>query len=294
MIPTDPTTVALLNAVRADPESDLLRLVWADRLDELATNVECPECGGIGNSGVVGELRRCVRCDGDCWVPDGLAERAAIIRLQCDPEYVCDWHPRPEPVPSSSPMTLETKFHRNAWPGMTLVGWDDGWVCYSPTETWPSVSRTDVKWTRGFIAEVRCRLDWWVGEQCGSCGSSGAFRGYNQSANPGECPACSGVGRVNAHGPQVLAEHPVEQIMATGVSPFHSAHGEFGFDRWAFVTGNGGGDPQLRHLIPDIVWDVMDGRRDGRGARLYESHQSAIDDVGVGMIRWAKSKVKRG
>jgi hypothetical protein len=49
-------------------------------------------------------------------------------------------------------------------PGLRLVGWDHDVVCYSPEETWPSVTRIDVTFRRGFIDRIACPFDWWYGD----------------------------------------------------------------------------------------------------------------------------------
>jgi len=109
----DPTALALLRAVlgRADDDfaardDDTPRLLYADRLDELAGTVPCGACGG-GGVKAVGVVKKggpeewgpwkqyvmdpppptlvdCPACSGSGRVPDALAARAELVRVQCE------------------------------------------------------------------------------------------------------------------------------------------------------------------------------------------------------------------
>lgn len=97
MTHTDPTAAGLLRGVLLNPENDTARLVYADRLEEIAGTVPCPTCKGGGKepappliNGTDGKTYRyieplgpCPTCKGTGTVNDGLAERAELIRVQC-------------------------------------------------------------------------------------------------------------------------------------------------------------------------------------------------------------------
>jgi uncharacterized protein (TIGR02996 family) len=84
---------ALLQAILQAPADDAPRLVYADWLDEHAGDAPCPACDGKGwHPGDVG----CSHCGatavgtvGSGRVPNGFAERAEFIRLQCDLACSC-------------------------------------------------------------------------------------------------------------------------------------------------------------------------------------------------------------
>lgn len=84
---------ALLAAIRANPDDDTPRLVYADALQDAAGSVPCPGCGGEGDvtlrSAEATWIRSfkykelCPQCHGARVVPDGRADLAEFIRLQC-------------------------------------------------------------------------------------------------------------------------------------------------------------------------------------------------------------------
>lgn len=80
---------ALLKAILATPDNDLPRLVYADWLEERAGTVTCGRCSGTGNthnSDTISDPAAfpCPACSGSGRVPDGNAERAEFIRVQCE------------------------------------------------------------------------------------------------------------------------------------------------------------------------------------------------------------------
>lgn len=98
MTTTDET--ALLAAIRDNPEDDTPRLVYADWLQENNEAVECPTCLGTGSHAInpyelaarygAGTATRildhawCGKCDGSGRIPGGRADRAELIRVQCE------------------------------------------------------------------------------------------------------------------------------------------------------------------------------------------------------------------
>lgn len=80
----DSILAGLLTAVALHPADDLRRLMVAERLDELAGEVECPRCGGTRwkDSNVRGIREQCPCGSGR--VPDGRAERAEFVRCQVE------------------------------------------------------------------------------------------------------------------------------------------------------------------------------------------------------------------
>lgn len=81
---------ALLAAIRANPEDDTVRLVYADWLDENAPLVMCKACDGYGGyKGYSIEHQRrinrpeCPRCRSVGYIPHEMSDRAEFIRVQC-------------------------------------------------------------------------------------------------------------------------------------------------------------------------------------------------------------------
>jgi uncharacterized protein (TIGR02996 family) len=69
---------------------------------------------------------------------------------------------------------------------------------------------------RGFIDEVKCPLDWWVGPTCRSCGGEGEEVVYSGHKNLyRKCRNCHGTGRGTANGPKVVRDHPVTKLTLT-------------------------------------------------------------------------------
>jgi uncharacterized protein (TIGR02996 family) len=85
----------LLAAVLATPGDNLPRLVYADWLEEHATDERCPACLGDTRHRMTlpGKPERrmlnmvpgtCSECSGTGHVPDGRRERAEFVRVQCE------------------------------------------------------------------------------------------------------------------------------------------------------------------------------------------------------------------
>lgn len=60
-----------------------------------------------------------------------------------------------------------------------------------------------LSWRRGFVGVVRCTLADWRGGVCPCMDVGGIYD---------TCPTCGGAGRLKAHGPAIVAAHPVEQV----------------------------------------------------------------------------------
>ena len=87
-----PDARAFLAAMRAAPDDDTPRLVFADWLEEHAGDVECERCGNPSD-GLTwtdpfageprGQLIQCPACGGTGRASDGRRELAELIRVQC-------------------------------------------------------------------------------------------------------------------------------------------------------------------------------------------------------------------
>ena len=89
---------AFLRAIRASPNDDNPRLVYADWLEDKSGMEKCETCGGAGEHEQFmmagphsGELKKvpiglqpCADCDGVGWIPDEHKIHAELIRVQCE------------------------------------------------------------------------------------------------------------------------------------------------------------------------------------------------------------------
>lgn len=203
------TDTDFLSAILAEPKADVHRLVYADWLDE-----------------------------------QGREEQAEFIRVQCKlaAEYADvqreepTWIPRMEPAykrweASQHLRDRERKLLVSkkvcdwfAVPGLA-VSWSmsDGLIGWFGKNSGENAGQTmTTKLHRGFVSEVTCRLYDWIGTVCGRCGGAGKAYGtdrpFEWTGEP-KCPVCHGLGRVDAHGPQIVACQPVERVIVTDRRP---------------------------------------------------------------------------
>lgn len=122
----------------------------------------------------------------------------------------------------------------------------------------------------GFVDEIRCPWWFWCGGGCEACGATGGvFVGWDTN---GTCPRCHGTGRTPAHGPAVVARHPVTAVVVTDRRPNPDSYGG---GRVAWQS-----DPHERDLPSWLPYDVF--RRldpftgpDGRSWMVYASPDAA-------------------
>lgn len=95
------------------------------------------------------------------------------------------------------------------------------------------------KWftfSRGFASSVRCTLADWVGGPCAVCDGTGWERVADAAGDMDEigCRSCggmtntSGTSRTPAHGPRIVAEHPVERVELVEVTDADSCIMDYG------------------------------------------------------------------
>ena len=108
------------------------------------------------------------------------------------------------------------------------------------------------EWRRGFVASVSCSLSDWCGEPCESCGGRGESPTYRyktlSSVGGDACPDCHGTGRINAHGPQIVAVQPVEEVRITDPETRESFPHEL---TWGFL---GPGGPPINLSDACVAW----------------------------------------
>lgn len=288
---------ALLRTIIAYPDDNLPRLVAADWLDENVGHVPCdflrdgdidfPCTGGQVwdqiqyESGIWGSgWRDCPKCKGAGHVPNGFAERAEFIRTMCEG--------RSPSTPLWNAVFGDVFFPKAD--GME-VGDSEAWFSISPRPGPRGFIRD------GFVDEVKCEIDWWLGIQCDFCPGE---RRVGPSP-PGEppCGFCHGTGRPSANGPRVVARHPIRTVRLTDRTP-NEIEGR-GFWWWSQNGWDGSNVPAqaVGHLPPEIFWrmagevDYLDSDM-AIAYRRYPTLADAEADASVGAIAWAKQPSEVG
>lgn len=126
---------------------------------------------------------------------------------------------------------------------------------------------------RGFVAEVRCRLTDWCGDECHQCAGTGRSFPIDGPSIP--CRRCGG-SLVTGIGPEVVRRHPVTTVVLTDREPGERNSLWF----WYFDSGESG--------LPSLPTTLNGGRQE---QRCYESERAAVDDASRRVIAWAKARV---
>jgi uncharacterized protein (TIGR02996 family) len=259
----------LLRAVLAEPEDDAPRLIYADWLDE-----------------------------------EGEGDRAEFIRVQCalarrNPRYcrqsTCnqaghgpcsycrdtdDLRSREQELWGSWPHAddVRSQIHPTlpvGWAWTILPEWMGG-ALVPPC----AVVR------RGFVARVRCRLEDWIGEGCKVCLGNGYtyphIIGVGGKPGPREdCPHCDATGRIDAHGPAIVAAHPVERVEVTDREPIRIA------GLWYWYQNESSFSP---HHLPQTVCRSMSPPPAGVliPYAQYPTRDAALDALSAALLSLAR------
>lgn len=283
----DPVLSALLAAILDEPDVDLHRLAYADRLEEFAAVqcVPCPRCSPHA-------CESCPECDGRPHSPAGrrggrlLSLRSPCTTCRGTGKFPAGFHPERDPASGR---------HEGGWTsckecngggrGATaragFVFRSDGlaeradfvrWAVRCPESTWArrdgcveplwmkqdvwadslwrifgGATETEWVWRRGFVESVRCRLDDWL-----------------------------------AHGPAVVAAHPVTALTITDKEPLASGK------VWSWFRGDdgGGGDWHAPPSLPPHVYDLLPAS--GGGTEWAStSRDFALDALEAAALEWA-------
>ncbi len=177
MLITDPTAAGLLRAILHEPDSDELRLVYADWLEEhgpparaefIRCQIELARQGHIHSHEQVEHekaLRRRERALLEAWSKDAEGE----------------------------PMHYGDRMHE--WFGDAIR----------------RVGRSNIIVHRGFVEVIACDLATLFGGLCGRCEGRGYYYPMNPIQQRG-CPVCHGTGRTEGVAAAVFGQHPIVEV----------------------------------------------------------------------------------
>lgn len=259
----------LLREIAANPAADVLRLAFADAIEER---------DGPGD---------------EAW--------AVFVRVQVelanrDDERCGCRECRPNGQhnngPCRSPIKELRRRERDLWPAVRPVFDGYGWIsclegsAFSKREA-VSPSNAILIVRRGFPAVVRCTLaEWMVGEECQRCRDDGkiwaAWSVKHESAiYPGrkrvDCPTCRDTGRTTGIGPRLAQRWPVESVEVVDNEVWKTLEG-------LWTAGGGNGGPAL----PSEIWEIFADQELGWP---YRSDHAARDALSAASIQWARSQV---
>lgn len=241
----------LLREIAANPAADVLRLAFADAIEER---------DGPGD---------------EAW--------AVFVRVQVelanrDDERCGCRECRPNGQhnngPCRSPIKELRRRERDLWPAVRPVFDGYGWIsclegsAFSKREA-VSPSNAILIVRRGFPAVVRCTLAEWRGEPCAQCSGRGHRTLYGDGSGPwAKCQYCVD-GRTPGIGPRLAQAWPVERVEVTDAV----IHRSGGNDTY-YVGGLG--------RFPKEFWRALEGHRTASAAR---------DALSAASIQWARSQV---
>lgn len=287
----------MLAAVLARPEDDLPRLVFADYLDENGeperaefVRVQCElakwgvtpraygnwyvDCRNMQSAGTETECRAPTGSSGD------LCEYHALRRREM---YLIGRNV------SEEPRTVCPQYHR--WLGdldsrfVRAYGFNAGAYCRPEEQSFE----------RGLVTRVWCRLSDWIGGECIHCI-------HWETSRPGhpDCRQCSGTGRTPAHGPRLVAEHPVTRVVITDREPWHNDRGsnpntivpeELRLpDVWVWFRQHPTDRPDDRHRLPPEVWEFIQPNPHAVTAG-FDASEAATSALSQACLAWAKHQL---
>ena len=276
-MPQTADELAFLAAIRAAPEDDVPRLVYADWLEEHQTD-ECSRCAGRGAVGWdyvngVGrppKVHLCPECSGSGRVPNRYAERAAFIRVQCE------YNNRPRSRRDNDPRYMMAPYwqrlrdrERALFTAHAAAWWQGERVCLGEPNSNMVYPRLVVR--RGFPSEWHGTMAAWCGERC-SCWSD----------NLG-CAACNNTRFHPGVGPAVVAKYPLTGVRFADRTPHKTLAGRFG---WSLDDE----DYHRPNYVPEQLYrliEVVPGRDRRTG---WDSPDDAHAALSVAVLKLARSQ----
>jgi uncharacterized protein (TIGR02996 family) len=246
---------AFLRAILAAPEDDVPRLIYADWLDER----DDPRGEFIR---VQVELAKTpLEIEGNLYSDE---RRHTVVGRYSEPNPKWESLRRRERelLDATEPLTERKVAYANRylWSGMPL----------------PVYLIASPEYRRGFVAHVTLTLAGWYGEVCRACMEP------NEDVPHPNCRLCHGTGRVNAHGPALVACCPLERVtLSDGPTPIGPITGGPDKGRWFFA----------RRDVPECLWPwFFDGHVTDHMVTTHSvsSEAAALDALSGAAIAWAK------
>ena len=275
----------LLRAIPENPADDVVRLVYADWLEEHGGTLVCPKCKGtrierryesVGRefSGFSMEYRSYDCPCGTGTVPDGRREQAEFIRVQCRiaemeaavaeqrknaimggccerfaNNQACD-------CPSGPEVDALRKRERELWMAREWsylpVGWQPSFsVHIDQTRPYDSGGATVALVRRGWVESVRLPLAAFLGGTCERCRTW--TTGPNGERPP--CGACSGTGRVGGCITDLFASQPVLSVVATDREAIRASQATH--DTRVEIYKRRGRNSPVGYFLEDEIFDKL-------------------------------------
>lgn len=257
---------AHLAAIRANPDQDAPRLIYADWLEEqgdgaraafIRVQVELANHPGM-NCGTMYCGRQEGYCD-ECLHYRALQKRERELWLVHSADWFSDITRLPLNVPPA------------------------GYVEMRPGDTAAIVRR-------GFVDEVRVSLAQWTGgELCEGCYNSEEHGpAGNGNWKRSECPHCHGTGHTPGIGPALVRQQPVEAVRITDKRPVQP-HGHLWF--WNGPEGLGArvADTLPREIIK--LMNAVHGHGHDSASAHFPTEQAAQDALSQACLLWSKIQV---
>lgn len=244
-----------LARIRERPDDDVVRLVFADWLEER-----------------------------------GEGERAEFVRVQCELANVQAWRvphnggtsTGPDPAKMKRERLAELKMReRELWAStLTMASTPTGG--YPILQGWVSMAHdTLATFDRGFVRAVRAPLASLHGGECvASCHETGNIcdGGRATAPNPAftrECRSCHGTGRTHGVLPLLLRREPIgcAGIEVTDFQPIQIGGGSWSLAQWRLTPGQ----RDLAASLPYETFPTADSARLALSRALYSIHAPKIE-----------------
>jgi uncharacterized protein (TIGR02996 family) len=151
-----------------------------------------------------------------------------------------------------------------------------------------------VKVRRGFVAEIRCTLADFIGEQCYQCGGCGLAT-LDHSDDGFHCSVCNGTGTFPGLSRTLFGTHPITQVVLTGREPWNATglvHLVGDTQTWRWLLQNPDRKVSAhRDQIPVQICNHMIklADREGLSYLQFSSRESAQQALSLAAVNYGRS-----